>query len=264
LSLPRMSWHIGDYHKDTGHLRAAGHGAYFLLCMHYWATGGLPNDDKQLAAIARMTDREWMAHRETLKALFKLGEWKHKRIEDELKTAQAKYEKLSQSGRDGNAKRWRKPSPPDTPGDRHPIASGIAMGSQPITDNPKEDSEANASDGKPSDPRTRLFQSGLKTLANITGKTPDSCRSLVGRWLKAADDEAIHVLAAIEDAERNRVADPVAWINKTIGVNRGQAKPTLVDAAKKLANTFADRPGSGIPESGNLVRLLPQSGRGGP
>lgn len=135
MSLPRMSWHIGDYQKDTGHLRAAGHGAYFLLCLHYWATGGLPNDDKQLAAIARMTHREWKAHRPVLRAFFKgEGEWRHKRIDEELADAQEKYEKLSKAGRDGNAKRWG--------GDRHPIPDAMAMGSQPITDNPKDKDDA--------------------------------------------------------------------------------------------------------------------------
>jgi hypothetical protein len=28
---PKMPIHIGDYKRDTGHLRAAGHGAYLLL-----------------------------------------------------------------------------------------------------------------------------------------------------------------------------------------------------------------------------------------
>src|SRR4051812_25549136 len=102
MSLPRMSWHIGDYKKDTGHLRAAGHGAYVLLCMHYWATGGLPNDDKQLAAIACMTDREWKAPLPVLRALFKgEGEWRHKRIDEELIEAEAKYEKRANAGREG-------------------------------------------------------------------------------------------------------------------------------------------------------------------
>lgn len=259
MSFPRMSWHIGDYHKDTGHLRAAGHGAYFLLCMHYWATGGLPNDDKQLAAIARMTDREWRDHKETIKPLFKLpGEWKHKRIEEELALAQTKYNKrVSAGSKGGKAKASAKQKLSNaTPDDQ-------ALGYQPITDNPKEDSEANASDASASDPRTRLFDDGLKTLAKITGRTPDSCRSLVGKWLKAVNDEAIHVLAAIDDAARNRVADPTAWITKTLGANHGVQKAgNLVDAAKRLANTFADRPGSGLEAGGNPVRLLPQSGRG--
>ena len=50
----------------------------------------------------------------------------------------------------------------------------------------------------------------------MTGKTPDSCRSLVGKWLKSVNDEAIYVLAAIEDAERNKIADPVPWINQVL------------------------------------------------
>lgn len=86
------------------------------------------------------------------------------------------------------------------------------------------------------DVRTELFDRGLKSLAKITGKTPDSCRSLVGKWLKSVHDEAIHVLAAIEDAERNRVADPVAWINRTLqphGAN-GHGKRTVHDAATDL------------------------------
>ena len=66
------------------------------------------------------------------------------------------------------------------------------------------------------DIRTVLFNKGLKTLEKITGKTPDSCRSLVGKWLKLVNDEAIHVIGFIEDAERNRIANPVAWISKSL------------------------------------------------
>lgn len=91
--------------------------------------------------------------------------------------------------------------------------------------NQKERTEANASGADaPPDPRTKLFRESLETLARMTGKTPDSCRSLVGKWLKSVDDEAIHVIAAIEDAERNRIADPVAWINRTLKPRGADAK----------------------------------------
>lgn len=99
--------------------------------------------------------------------------------------------------------------------------------------NPESNSEATAS---APDIRADLFGRGLKSLAKITGKTPDSCRSLVGKWLKSVNDEAIHVLGAIEDAERNRVADPVAWINRSLqshGAN-GHGKRTVQDAATDL------------------------------
>jgi len=76
------------------------------------------------------------------------------------------------------------------------------------------------------DSRAELFNRGLEILARITGRTADSCRSLIGRWLKLTDDEAVHVLAAIEDAERNRVADPTAWITARLkSLNRTQ--PTI-------------------------------------
>jgi hypothetical protein len=60
---------------------------------------------------------------------------------------------------------------------------------------------------EPRDIRQELFDRGLKILIRITGKTPDSARSLVGKWLKSVKDEAIHVLGAIEDADRNRVGE---------------------------------------------------------
>ena len=89
-------------------------------------------------------------------------------------------------------------------------------------------------DAPPRDIRGDLFGKGLATLAEITGKTPDSCRSLVGKWLKSVNDEAIHVLGAIENAQRNRVADPVAWITRALQPHIGDrnGKRTVHDAAK--------------------------------
>jgi len=108
MSLPRMSLHIGDYKKDTGHLRAAEHGAYLLLIMHYWATGGLPDDDRQLAVIACMKNREWKQWKPVLQAFFHDG-WKHKRIDEELRLAQEKYERRATAGASGgNATRNKK------------------------------------------------------------------------------------------------------------------------------------------------------------
>jgi uncharacterized protein YdaU (DUF1376 family) len=95
-----MSLHIGDYLKDTGHLRTVDHGAYLLLIMHYWTTGGLPDDDRQLAAIARMSDRKWKELRTKIAPFFSPN-WKHKRIDRELAEAREKYEKRAFSGSSG-------------------------------------------------------------------------------------------------------------------------------------------------------------------
>ena len=88
-----MPLYWGDYLRDTGHLGAAEHGAYLLLIGHYWTTGKpLPDDDVLLARIARMTPKLWRAARHIIMPFFQLidGEWRHKRITQEL----AKWERL--------------------------------------------------------------------------------------------------------------------------------------------------------------------------
>jgi hypothetical protein len=106
---------------------------------------------------------------------------------------------------------------------REPSATDLGPGTLKGDLGPRtKDAEPSALRAAP-DPRTNLFDRGLKTLAQMTGRTPDSIRSLVGRWLKLADDEAVHVLAAIDDAKRNRVADPTGWITARLqSLNRTQ------------------------------------------
>lgn len=109
MNRPWMPLYIGDYLADTAHLRAAESGAYIHLIMHYWRNDGLPDDDIQLAAIARMTMDEWRSARVLIEPLFKAGKWKHKRIEVELAKARQKVE-AGQKG--GLAKAKRNPSEP--------------------------------------------------------------------------------------------------------------------------------------------------------
>jgi hypothetical protein len=140
-----------------------------------------------------------------------------------------------------------------------------ALRQEPLGE-PLIDSEANASDADASrDVRTRLFNHGLRTLAAITGKTPDSCRSLIGKWLKAVNDEAIHVLGAIEDAERNRIADPVAWIGRALQARSGNGtnfngKRTIQQTASDLVVKMRAITGAGAScgrEGENSFRRLP-------
>jgi hypothetical protein len=130
-------------------------------------------------------------------------------------------------------------------------------------------SEAIASGAEaPPDPRKRLFDEGLPKLAAMTGKGPDACRSFVGKCLKAASDDAITVLGLIEDAERNRVADPSAWIAARLKSTGPPAKPLTEHQRKQhqtkeildeLANFAAGRGGSGDPNPG-LLRYDPGGG----
>ncbi|TAL43811.1 MAG: hypothetical protein EPN91_05500 [Salinibacterium sp.] len=110
------------------------------------------------------------------------------------------------------------------------------------TETQTDKTEANASGADaPNDPRTRLFRDGLTKLAAMTGKGADSCRAFVGKCLKEAGDDAIVVLAAIEDAERNRVVDPSAYIARTLkGRSNGQSSGSkIIQAADDLRRKIA-------------------------
>ena len=100
MSKPWMPLYIDDYLGATSHLRAAQSGAYLHLIMHYWRKGSLPNDDLQLATIAKMTDAEWKKSKSIIAAFFQDG-WTHDRIDAEL----AKAGELSDKRRDAANKR---------------------------------------------------------------------------------------------------------------------------------------------------------------
>jgi uncharacterized protein YdaU (DUF1376 family) len=76
MNRPWMPLYVGDYLGDTGHLTTMQHGAYFLLMMHNWRKGELPEDDRQLSKIAKLPCK----YRPTLQDFFHDG-WKHKRID---------------------------------------------------------------------------------------------------------------------------------------------------------------------------------------
>lgn len=113
MNRPWMPWYIADYLADTAHLRAAQSGAYLHLIMHYWQRGGLPGENVQLAAIARMSDAEWKKARPIIEPFFQMPGWKHKRVEEELAKSQAKYDARAAAGKKGGeakAEAKQKPS----------------------------------------------------------------------------------------------------------------------------------------------------------
>lgn len=68
-----MPLHIGDYLADTGHLTATEHGAYLLLIMHYWQNGCLPENERIIARIAKLSPEQWEESRDMLAMLFGPG-----------------------------------------------------------------------------------------------------------------------------------------------------------------------------------------------
>jgi uncharacterized protein YdaU (DUF1376 family) len=100
-----MPLYIADYIRDTSHLRAMESGAYLHLIMAYWVSGKLPNDDRQLATIAKLTDREWKACKGVLAGFFGPDWSSHKRIDKEI----AKAAEVSSKRRASAMQRYSKP-----------------------------------------------------------------------------------------------------------------------------------------------------------
>ena len=157
MNPPKMPVHIGDYMRDTGHLRAAGHGAYLLLMFHYWATGSLPDDDEQLASIARMSKPEWRKHRLIVQAFFKDG-WNHSRIDYELTKAanisKAAREAGKASGRSRSVKR-------ETNGRSNGRSSPVEPTLEPLNHKKEEDT----ADAVSSSATSYAFESGIVRLS---------------------------------------------------------------------------------------------------
>ena len=82
-----MPLYVADYLADTRHLTTLEHGAYLLLIMEYWQKGGLPIDDRGLATICCQGGRQWSRIKPKLQAMFSGPEWRHARIDRELKKA---------------------------------------------------------------------------------------------------------------------------------------------------------------------------------
>lgn len=180
MNPPKMPIHIGDYKRDTGHLRAAGHGAYLMLLFHHWSTGSLPDDDDQLSAIACMTKAEWKKMRPVIEKFFKPG-WKHGRVEEDLEAAKQSYEKRAKAGSEGGkAKATAKQS----------ASNATAGPEQPLTFN---QSKKDAAPAASVDPETDLFRRGKEVLGGNAG-------GLIAQLLKAKAGKVTDARAAIETA----------------------------------------------------------------
>ncbi|WP_412479896.1 YdaU family protein [Azonexus sp. IMCC34839] len=123
-----MPLYIADYLADTTRLTTEQHGAYLLLIMDYWRNGPLPDDDGALANITRLTTPAWKKNRSTLARLFRVegGEWRHKRIDEELNEAAANSKKYAERAKKAAAKRWGKQSLDDASSNANSTASSNA------------------------------------------------------------------------------------------------------------------------------------------
>ena len=221
MNRPWMPLYIADYLADTAHLRAAQSGAYLHLIMHYWQVGGLPDDDAQLASIAKMTLSEWRRNRQIVSSFFDEG-WRHKRIEQEIFEAEVKYQRRAAAGRKGGK----------SPKQEESNASALLNQPPPPETKKKEDGGGGGAVAEPNfnepideqrlfeNPRWVEAQRVADELAIIAGHSPPKVvpRSWCGaalrvlRWIDHGWPPEI-ILMTAKGVMQSRPNEPLASVN---------------------------------------------------
>lgn len=215
MSPPWMPLYIADYLADTSHLSAAEHGAYLLLIMHYWRSGGLPSDDVQLARIASMSAAEWKRSRPAVAAFFHDG-WKHARIDAEIAKAAVKHERRQEAGkRGGKAKSEGKQNPSNATRllEQNP-SNALASSSQPHSE-----AKASAAEAAPADdPKVAYFRRCREVLGQIRGGSVGS--KLLRAQGNEDDPKALAKARSLIETASTKSA-PVEWLGRAMAPGRG-------------------------------------------
>jgi len=234
MSVPYFPLYVADYEADTAHLSLEEDGCYTRLLRLCWRTPGcsIPNDPKWIARMMRVT---WECYeRVVAPILSEFFQLRHNRYFSPR--LQKEYERIantskarSVAGKSGNEKRWKKEAPHDKP--LKTLETGhrpaIAKGSHPEPEPELYNSNANALDGEAV--TAAIWDRGVKFLV-AHGSTERHARSIIGKWRKEADDQAI--FEAFVTCKKEQVVDPIPWITATLS----QPKIDLMKLAQEIIN----------------------------
>lgn len=201
MNRPWMPLYIADYRADTAHLSAAEHGAYLLLIMHYWQTGGLPTTDAPLARIACMTPAQWRSAKSTISTFF-TPDWKHKRIDEEL----AKTAEISSKRRIAAEQRHNKSN-----------ANAVQLDTQPLSQSQSKKEKENSIGRSPSAMRPDDFEKFWLAYPKRDGANPKApARKIFLACVKAGVDPAVIVAGAAACRERDAAKVGTPYIPQAV------------------------------------------------
>lgn len=214
---PYMKLYIADYHGDTTHLDCREHGAYLLLLMAMWRAGGkLPADDAKLAKLAKLSEGEWAAIRDSVLPFFQRrgGRLSHKRIAREI----AKYEDTSVKRREA-----AKASGSKKPKENKLEAEAFAEQNDSICTHNQNQNQNHISIVPPNgetiggtppdiDPDKEAWDAGAIVLVAQGGMTMQAARTFFGGLLKRHALEPRDLLGAIGECKANRTKDPQSYL----------------------------------------------------
>lgn len=202
-----MPFYVTDYLGDTMHLTTLQHGAYVLLLLASWKSGGsLPDDDEQLAAITRMSVGEWRKSAGVLRRFFQAvdGVLVQGRLKKELDKAKALSEKRSAVGRLGGrppkAKQTEtnrfpqgqpKPKLHETPSPSHIPSSLRSEGLEPSALVPEAADAPRRPPPSPNEQIVELYHRHLPTLPRVEVLSDARKRTIGARWREVLADPEI-------------------------------------------------------------------------
>lgn len=215
-----MPFYVADYLRKTMHLTRDQHGGYLLLLMACWNQGGrLPNDDRQLAGIAKASMAEWRKLAPVLRPFFEVeGDCLIQgRVIEEREKAARLSEARRQAGAQGG--RPRKQGAEETESKQEPIA--FAKSKQRETPalvalpSPSQSSEPIGSGAEaPTDLDGQAWAAAVMVLTDQGGMAEKAARSLFGKLLSESRLEARDLLPSVTQAIVNRTQDPQAYLRR--------------------------------------------------
>lgn len=230
-----MPFYIGDYLADTLHLTPEQHGAYVLLLFAAWMRGGsLPNDEAQLARIARCDKATWKRVRANVLEYFEADA--DNLVQKRLALEYANAVRANNAQRMNGAKGGRPPKPKPNPIETQEEPMGSVRANPNET--PSQLQELQEQEQKkalraidPPDPKKAAFDAALTILGSrslvakhMGSAGHDVLRWAVGQTLEAnPDDPKTYLLKLLQPKpERAGKADAYGFVLDAYGRRTGE------------------------------------------
>lgn len=222
-----MPLYIGDYLRDTGHLTVGEHGAYLLLLMQAWTSGGaLPADASRLRTIAKMGTKQWgEASKVVMQFFYREGEvFRHKRLDKELSNARSNTEQRKTAGKaSADARKAQRKVNETVNGNPTDVAPAVAIpleqnGRPSPSPSPKDSASLRSADADASEPdiKTLLWREGVAILRRLTKRPDGPVRKLLGNMVDYAQADHVMLLDVLRQAETHQPDQPAAWIKAAV------------------------------------------------
>ena len=230
---PRRTFRRTDFYPDdwiagTGELSLEQEGAYIRICaLIYSRNRPIPDNDRWLAGMCRVSLRKWRTLRQQLLDIGKItvqdGLIHQKRCQFELEKAAERARKCAENGAKGGRKSLKIRGILAKPLERQETVEANAIATlkpthQPptLTSDSKEESAPQS--GAVVNPDEVLFD---QCLAYLTARAVNEkqARSVIGSWRKQYGAGA--VIEVMSEASRQSVSEPVAWIVKALRSRHG-------------------------------------------